>query len=252
MKSMVIGFGIVILGGGLLAAAASAGRPSRAASDLRTPQLPAGHEEPVAGGAYLNGFNVRNVGSCAFGDRYGEAQGLLGPPVGSFTGRAQAFQFGRLICAPTNPAGRQVLLDDLGLQHLRLAGLTPRPGSELHPAVRAHLLDALETGLAPDELFGRVLTPVRCDSGHHCRQYTDKQLLLFEDAPDALVRWAPLGCLLDQVCQQLMARAADRSAARTNRSLVLATGGVGLAVILLGGGTLAQLRRGRRGRGATI
>lgn len=209
-------------------------------------RVPVGQEEPRPDAAFVNGFNVANIGACAFQEAYSRAALLLGPPIAGFTGRSQSFVYGRLVCVLDAPPEQRVQWANLGLDEMRLRGLLPQPGSEPAPAVRAHLLGALETGLDPAEIFGRVLSAPVCNGDGRCRQYTDKQVLLFErdaTAADA-ASWAPLG---------LWHRHPDRS----ERA---GTSGVGRWPLLILGaagclGGLALLLHGRGGhsrRSATI
>jgi hypothetical protein len=251
MKNMLLTVGFVLVGGIALTIAVRHSRHPAAPAPA-TPQLPVGHEQPIPGATFVNGYNVANIGPCTFQDRYAEAGALLGPPVGSFTGRTQDFLFGRLVCAPHNPPENRVRFDDLGLAYLRLRGLTPRPGAEPHPAVRSHILGALETGLDPQEFFGRVISPPLCDRTGQCAQYTDKQRLEFADAPDAPVSWAPLGCLLNHACQQAGAAVTRDATAHANHLLVATTAALGLAALLAGLALVLRRRLGGRGFAATI
>ena len=250
MKYIVAALAFILAGVAVTTAVRQSRSSAATAPEVR--QLPQGHEQPIPGATFVNGYNVADIGPCAFQARYAAAEPLLGPPVGPFTGRSQDFLFGRLVCAPGNPSGRAVLFDDLGMAHLRLRGIAPQPGSEPHPAVRSHILNALETGLDPQAIFGRVISPAVCDRERRCSQYTDRQRLDFDDAPNAQVVWAPLGCLLNHACQRAMTTANRAAAARANRTLLGALTALGVA--LAGAGVVALARRragGRFGR-ATI
>ena len=151
--------------------------PQRLTHGTTITAVPAGHEQPIAGSTYVNGYNLINIGGCHFADAYNAEALILGQPVAAFDGRGLSFDLLRLTCNPSdqNPVMR---IDNLGLQALVLAGKTPAPGSTADPVVAQFLQHSADAGLDPHSVWGRVVSPSLCDRGT-CSQYLDNVRLDF-------------------------------------------------------------------------
>ncbi len=189
-----IGFVLTAIGISVIGLALVLGRSGGSAQTVTA--FPSGSEQPDPGGVFVNGYNLPQTAPCDFADVYAGAHDLTGVPIGSFTGRSQDFAFVRLVCSPLDPS-KPVDYDNLGLEYLRTSGMSPEPDSAPHPLVRAYLQDAAATGLDPS-FYGRIISKPIC-KGDLCQQYTDRTLLLI-DQKAGTVRWAPLGCWLNQAC----------------------------------------------------
>lgn len=150
---------------------------------------PRGTETPREGCDHLNGFNVCNFQDATLRDVHLKYAELLGEPVASFDFTGQVFRFGKLTYSPGAPEGWKVQFANLGLDDLRLNGLTSQPGSESHPAVRDWLQSQHELGLDIPRVVGRPLSPPVCNrTSGECRQWFDKTVFLFpQDAVSGTV-----------------------------------------------------------------
>jgi hypothetical protein len=190
----------------LLVVAFQLGRSSAAQrTSANVIRLPVGHETAPAGGMLSSGWAVPNSPG-AFATSFDNLQSYLGGAIGPNNGVTQDFYFGQLVRVPsTSPQAQDIELQSLGREHALVSGLQLTPQAEPDPMVQRMILEAAQTGYDPQQLFGRVITPVLCDqaSPQHCRQYTDKQLVAWT-VGDATAHREPLGCLLNQQCNLML------------------------------------------------
>lgn len=166
---------------------------------VRTPVVDtSGHETPLEGALYLNGFNIEDFDGASILDTYRRFQDLLGQPISGFDGSSQSFTFGRLTYLPGNAPDWQVQLDNVGLEELQLEGYTPKPGATPHPAVRDWLVSQYELGTDLTRAVGRIISDPICNARNECKQYADKQEFLFSRSALTAdqVQRAPLGVWL--------------------------------------------------------
>lgn len=196
MKRIIFAVVIVLILGGLIyVTVVGTGTQERASG---AGAIPAGHEQPIPGALYVNGYNLMDIGdSCPIATWYRSFSGLSGVPVSSFNGITQLYSTLRIRCLPERPVGERIIIDSLGLEHLRLSGKAAIPDSVPHPAVMQHILQSYRLGLPPEQLFGRLIEPVHTEPGSKdiCTQLSDT--IRFRFACDATsadqVAWAPLG-----------------------------------------------------------
>ena len=196
MRKLIISTLLILLG---LAAGASGFMASVPRPVVVEPLDTGGHEAPVEGSLYDNGWNVMNHGESGLKDTYLRLRHWLGEPISSFDGQCQSFRFGRLCYDPGKPEDWRIELSNSGWEDMLVEGYSPKPGSTPHPAVRDWKLSQLENGADLTRLVGRTISDPICDQkSHQCRQWTDKQLFLFEEnaISDDRVQRAPLGLWL--------------------------------------------------------
>jgi hypothetical protein len=155
---------------------------------------PLGRDNPVPGALMSNGFIVGKADEPKFRAFYERYQAWLGEAITTFDGREQTFRFGRLTYNPSNKAGWEIELANVGMFDLQQAGLQPVPGSLPHPLVRDWLIAQQEAGVDVVRLIGRIISDPICVR-RVCSQWTDKQRLTWaqnETAIDRVYR-APLG-----------------------------------------------------------
>ncbi len=199
-----------------------------------------GHELRQEDGAYENGWNVQDRGPSRFLTFYLRYKPLLGEPVSGSDGRCQSFRFGRICVNLGNPPDWQVELTNSGLEDLQLEGYTPKPGASPHPAVRDWLVSQMDVGTDVTRVVGRTLSDPLCDKqSHACRQWSDKQLFLFQEEAltAAEVQRAPLGLWLAHP-QARVAPATRPQFTPSRASICALVGGVMLSLV-----ALATLRR---------
>lgn len=195
------------------------------------PASPLGHEAPTPGFLPVNGWNIPQ--NPPFAATYQSLRTYLGVPIGAFDGVSQPFWGGRLLFIPTNGPDRQVILDDLGRQMLQLKSLPYVPDSEPDPMTQRLILDAMQTGYNPQDLFSRIISPALCDTAYpkHCEQYTDKQVIEWTQG-DTMAHRENLGCLLDQACSRLQFPPPPPPESWLSRFLPLVSGAVLLLLAL--------------------
>ncbi len=196
MHKYVVATLLIVLG---LAAGLSSILTSMPRPVVITPLQTAGSEPPEKDSVYGNGWNVRNVGGARLEYAYLRFRAWLGEPISAFDGQCQSFRFARLCYNPGNKEDWQIELTNGGWEDMLLEGYTPKPGSPPHPAVRHWKLAQLEGGADLTRIVGRTISDPICDvTSKLCKQWTDKQLFLFEQ--DAVtgdhVQRAPLGLWL--------------------------------------------------------
>jgi hypothetical protein len=178
---------------------AAAKRAAAAASVL----TPIGHEAAPPGGLVSNGWAIPND-PLPFATAYKNLATYLGPAIGPNNGETQSFYFGQLLAVPTNGPDHEIELQDLGRAHALLRGLTLTPDASPDPMAERLVLDAVQTGYDPAQLFGRFITPVLHDQDTDTyEQYTDKALIVWQKG-DRTAHREPLGCRMDQQCSRLL------------------------------------------------
>jgi hypothetical protein len=199
-----------------------------------------GHEAPITGALFSNGWNVADISGVGFRAFYERWRDLFGEPTTGFDGLQQCFTFACLRVNPANPPDWRIEIVNAGQQAMLAEGWTPTPGRTPHRAVRDWVLHQLELGVDVPRLVGRFISEPVCQK-KLCRQFSEKQLFVFgEDATSFdEVRREPVGLWLSHPRSREPQVNEDRSISYP----LLALGVVLLAVAL---GSVA-IRPGRSG-----
>ena len=157
----------------------------------------AGHEKPLDGALFINGYNISNQRDAKVLDTYFAYKGFLGEPVSSWDGHEQMFRFSGLSYDPTHPKDWRMELSNAGEEDLTLEGMLPAPGSSPHPAVRDWELTQMNAGVDLQRVVGTFLSPPICQKGE-CWQASSKLRFEFEASATSgqQVRLAPVGLWL--------------------------------------------------------